>query len=349
MREVGRHVGEVISDGDTAPRSVGDSLSITIDYDLGMIDAAGLRVMKAIADHGSFTGAAAALGYSQPAVSQMVRRLEQRTGTVLVERLGRTVRLTEAGAVLARHAVNVLAALDAAEEEISAIAGLKAGRVRLMAFPSSSATLVPTALALVKSRHPDVSVSFTEAEPPESLAALRAGECDLAVAFAYEGTDLGRGEENLDSFVTHKLLDDDVRLAVPKDHRLAGESVARISDLSQEAWIAGCPRCRGHLVQVCERGGFTPTVGFETEDYVAVLGFVAAGLGVALIPDLILRSAGHDDVAILSTDPPSRRTVHVVTTPDLERVPAVQVTLAALCESAQLIPQPPTVTTQVRT
>ena len=166
-----------------------------------MIDAAGLRVMKAISDEGSFTGAAASLGYTQPAISQMVRRLEQRTGTVLVERVGRNVRLTEAGQVLARHAVAVLAALDAAEEEVAAIAGLRTGRVRLMAFPSASATLVPRALALVKQRFPDVTVSFTEAEPPESLAALEAGECDLAVAFAYEGTDLGRGEEDLDQFV----------------------------------------------------------------------------------------------------------------------------------------------------
>ena len=106
-----------------------------------MIDAAGLRVMRAIADEGSFTAAALSLGYSQPAISQMVRRLETRTGTTLVERVGRSVRLTEAGAVLARHAGPVLSALDAAEEEVAAIAGLRSGRVRLMAFPSASATL----------------------------------------------------------------------------------------------------------------------------------------------------------------------------------------------------------------
>ena len=116
---------------------------------VSMIDVAGLRVMKAIADEGSFTAAALALGYSQPAVSQMVRRLEQRAGTALVDRVGRTVRLTEAGASLARRASDVLAAIDAAEEEVAAIAGLRAGRVRLAAFPSASATLVPKALALV--------------------------------------------------------------------------------------------------------------------------------------------------------------------------------------------------------
>src|SRR5690349_20514084 len=168
--------------------------------------------MRAIADEGSFTAAALSLGYSQPAISQMVRRLETRTGTTLVERVGRSVRLTEAGAVLARHAGPVLSALDAAEEEVAAIAGLRSGRVRLMAFPSASATLVPKALAKVKADHPGVTITFSEAEPRESLAALRAGECDLAVAFVYEGTDLGRGEEDLDAFVTTPLLDDEVLL-----------------------------------------------------------------------------------------------------------------------------------------
>ncbi len=300
-----------------------------------MLDAAGLRVMKAIAEQGSFTAAAAALGYSQPAISQMVRRLEQKTGTTLVDRLGRTVRLTEAGEVLARHAVHVLSALDVAEEEVAAIAGLRAGRVRLMAFPSSSASLVPRALRLVRERYPEVTVTFAEAEPPESLAALRAGDCDLAVAFSYEGVDVGRGEQDLEGFVGHALLEDSVRLVVPRDHRFAGAASAHMSDLASENWIAGCPRCRGHLVSTCTAAGFSPSVGFETEDYVAVLGFVAAGLGVALIPDLILASALTDDVVALPIDPPSHRVISAVTTPDLQRVPAVHATLEALCESAR--------------
>ncbi len=293
--------------------------------------------MRAIADEGTFTAAATALGYTQPAISQMVRRLEQRTGTVLVERSGRSVRLTEAGRVLARHAVGVLGALEAAESEVAAIAGLQAGRVRLIAFPSSSATLVPQALARVREQYPQVTVSFSEAEPPESLVALRAGECDLAVAFTWDGTDLGRGEDNLEGLVTHTLLEDPVRLALPRAHRLAGGDavdLAELAQLSDEPWIAGCPRCRGHLLSLAERAGFVPDVAFETEDYVAVLGLVAAGLGVALIPELILRSAGHPDVVTLPISPASRRTVQVVTTADLERVPAVRATIEALRDSA---------------
>ena len=303
-----------------------------------MIDAAGLRVMRAIADEGSFTAAALSLGYSQPAISQMVRRLEQRTGTVLVERVGRSVRLTEAGQVLARHAGPVLAALDAAEEEVAAIAGMRAGRVRLMAFPSASATLVPRALSLLKKRFPDLTITFTEAEPPESLAALRAGECDLAVAFTYEGTDLGRGEEDLDPFVTTTLLADEVRLAVPRSHPVAGRDHADLGQLDDETWIAGCPRCRGHLLQVCDAAGFAPHVAFETEDYVAVMGLVAEGLGVALIPDLILRTVQHPDVVALPIVPASRRCILAVTTPDLQRVPAVAALLDALAESARAQP-----------
>jgi len=217
----------------------------------GMIDAAGLRVMKAIADEGSFTAAATSLGYTQPAISQMVRRLEQRTGTVLVERVGRNVRLTEAGQVLARHATPVLAAIDAAEEEVAAIAGLRSGRVRLMAFPSASATLVPRALSLVKKRFPDISITLTEAEPPESLAALKAGECDLAVAFAYEGTDVGRGED-LDPFIIRPLMDDEVRLAMPPDNS-DGNSFAVPRKPTASSFISTRSRIISSGRSVCSR------------------------------------------------------------------------------------------------
>ncbi len=207
-----------------------------------MIDAAGLRVMKAIADEGSFTSAANALGFTQPAISQMVRRLRAAHGHRPRRTLGRQVR-PAAGQVLARHAVGVLAALDAAEEEITAIAGLRAGRVRLQAFPSSSATLVPKALAILRSRHPDITMTFTEAEPPQSLAALRAGDCDVAVIFATEDVDAGELEEDLSLLVTRHLLDDELRLATPKDHPLAQSGTASLSDFASEDWIAGCPRC----------------------------------------------------------------------------------------------------------
>lgn len=246
-----------------------------------MIDAAGLRVIQAIAQQGSFTAAAVSLGYSQPAVSQMVRRLEERAGTPLVERMGRSVRLTEAGLVLARHAGPVLSSLQAAESEVAAIAGLRAGRVRLVAFPSATSTLVPLALAKVKAEFPDVKVTFVEAEPPEAIAALRSGSCDLAVIFSY---DTARADEDLEGLEITDLLDDDVLVALPKDHPLAGADAVDLSLLATESWIAGCPRCRGHLIARADEAGFEPDVAFETEDYVASLALVSVGLGVSLVP-----------------------------------------------------------------
>lgn len=300
-----------------------------------MIDAAGLRVIQAVAQGGSFTAAAQLLGSSQPAVSQMVRRLEDRLGTPLVARSGRAVRLTEAGEVLAGHALTVLRTLETAEDDLAALTGLQRGRVRLMAFPSASASLVPRALAVLKRDHPGVSISFTEAEPPESLAAVRAGSCDLAVAFTYEGVDVGRGEEDVDSFVVTDLIEDDVKLAVPRTHPLADSpDGVDVAALAQEAWIAGCPRCRGHLVALTQAAGFTPDVAFETEDYVAVMGLIAEGLGIAVIPDLILRTVHHRDVVALPLRPTSRRRISAVTTPDLLRVPAVAALLHALQDSA---------------
>ncbi|WP_131104066.1 LysR family transcriptional regulator [Ornithinimicrobium sufpigmenti] len=299
-----------------------------------MFDVAGLRVMRAIAEQGSFTAAANSLGYTQPAISQMVRRLEQRTGTALVERSGRTVRLTEAGSLLADRATDILDRIEKAQAEVSAIAGLQAGRVRLMAFPSSSATLVPRALAGLRASHPAVTVQFSEAEPPESLAALRSGDVDLAVAFSYEGNDPGRGVDDLSGLDVFDVLTDPVMLVLPKDHELAAQDAVELADLEAEQWIAGCPRCRGHLLTLAHKAGFDPEVAFETEDYVAVLGLVAAGLGVALVPHLILTTVSHPDVVVRPVVPPSRRVVQVITTPDLRRVPAVAAALEALSSSA---------------
>jgi DNA-binding transcriptional LysR family regulator len=263
-------------------------------------------------------------------------------GTALVERSGRAVRLTEAGEVLARHAVTVLAALDVATEEIAAIAGLRAGRVRVMAFPSSSADIVPQALARLRKNHPALSVTFSEAEPPQSVSALRSGGCDVAVAFTYPAVNASglagavtpAGDpDDLSGLLSLPLLDDDVHVALPADHRLGPQRSVRLADLADEPWIAGCPSCRRHLLTLAGQAGFVPGVDFATDDYVAVLGLVAAGLGVALVPGLVLRSAAQHAVVTRPLTPPSRRSVIAVTTPDLYRVPAVKALITALREA----------------
>ncbi|MBL1099373.1 LysR family transcriptional regulator [Streptomyces coffeae] len=300
-----------------------------------MIEARHLRVLRAVAATGSFSAAARELGCTQPAVSQQMKALEGAAGTPLLIRTGREMRLTEAGEALVRHAAGILAGLTAAEEEVAAIAGLRAGRVRLVSFPSGSSTLVPTALAEMRAAHPGTRVSLVEAEPPRSVEMLRAGDCEIAVAFRYPQVDgaaeAGPGWEDL---VARPLLSDRLVVVVPREHRLAGTGTVGMAELAEEPWIAGCPRCRRHLVEVCESEGFTPRIDFATDDYPAVIGLVAAGLGVAVLPELALESVRAKGAVTLEVKPAVRREVVALTLPDLARVPAVAATLDRLERAA---------------
>lgn len=220
-----------------------------------MIEARHLRVLRAVAATGSFSAAARELGCTQPAVSQQMKALESSAGTPLLIRTGREMRLTEAGEALTRHAAGILAGLTAAEEEVAAIAGLRAGRVRLVSFPSGSSSLVPAALAALRAAHPGTRVSLEEAEPPRSAELLRAGDCDIALAFRYAGA---AAPDEWDDLVVRPLLADRLVGLVPEGHRLADAASAGIGELAADPWIAGCPRCRRQLVEVCETEGFTP-------------------------------------------------------------------------------------------
>ncbi|MGH3326501.1 MAG: LysR family transcriptional regulator [Streptomycetales bacterium] len=299
-----------------------------------MIEARHLRVLREVARCGSYSAAAQALGYTQPAISQQMKALERSLGTVLVTRVGRTMRLTEAGEALARHAVAILAGVSAAEEEVAAIAGLRAGRVRLVSFPSGSSTLVPAALARVSERHPGVRISLVEAEPSDAITLLRAGECDVALTFAYpgvgDGSD-GRGApEKLDDLAQLPLLGDHLFALLPARHPSARRGRVRLADLAGERWIGGCARCRGQLVQACTDEGFTPDIAFATDDYVAVQSLVAAGLGVALMPGLVLATVHHDALVARPVVPRIARQISAFTLPGLRDVPAVDAVLAAL-------------------
>ncbi|MFH0516681.1 LysR family transcriptional regulator [Streptomyces sp. M41] len=298
-----------------------------------MIEARHLRVLRAVAATGSFSAAGRELGCTQPAVSQQMKALETSVGTPLLVRSGREMRLTQAGEALVRHAAGILAGLTAAEEEVAAIAGLRAGRVRLVSFPSGSSTLVPTALAALRAAHPGTRVSLEEAEPPRSVEMLREGDCDLSLAFRYEGA-TGAPEGEWDDLVVRPLLNDRLVALVPERHRLARTRAVAIEDLAAESWIAGCPRCRGQLVEVCEGAGFTPRIDFATDDYPAVVGLVGAGLGVAVLPQLAVESVRPRGARMVTLEPAVRREIVGLTLPDLAQVPAVAATLDQLARAA---------------
>lgn len=295
------------------------------------LDVHTLRVVKAIADEGSITAAGAALGYSQPAVSQLLKRLEARLGVPLVERVGRGVRLTEAGRVLARHAPAVTTALDAAAEELAELRGLRAGRVRLVGFPSASPTIVPQLLADLVARHPGVSLTYVEAEPPEAVEAVREDRADIALTFSYPGDRDDPHGQSARGLSVHTVGSDDLVAVLPAGHPAAGAEVLDVAVLADEAWIAGCPRCRGHLLELCGRAGFVPRIAFETDNVVAVEGFVARGIGVATLPRLAVESFPPlPGIAVVPLPHGERRTLHVVTAHGAGRVPSVRTTLDAL-------------------
>jgi DNA-binding transcriptional LysR family regulator len=277
-----------------------------------MLDVTRLRVLIAVSRHGSVTAAAHALNYAQPSVSHHLARLEAETGTKLVQRVGRGIRLTDAGRLLAERAIEVIGRLDAAENELAVFAGLRAGRLRLAAFPSALGTIVPTAAAILHDRHPGFDLRLTEAEPPEALRMLRAGYVDVALIFRHEPDDGIFRHEPEDRATEHDdlrqqvLLSEPMYLIMPDTAVCGGDPPlatavtelwpADLARLSDQRWIAGCDRCREHLLRQCASAGFTPRISFTTDDFVAAQALVTAGLGVTLLPALALRAARNPGI-----------------------------------------------------
>ena len=300
-------------------------------FDDPEFDVQALRVVRAIADEGSITAAAASLGYSQPALSQQMKRLEQRLGVPVIERVGRSVRLTEAGRVLARHAPAVTTALDAAAGELAELRGLRAGRMRLVAFPSASPTVVPRLLSDLAEHHPGITITYVEAEPPEAVDAVREDRADIALTFSYPGDRDDPHGSSARGLAVRAVGSDDLLAVLPEGHPAAAGERVEVAELADEKWIAGCPRCRGHLLELCGRAGFEPRIGFETDNFVAVEGLVAQGIGVATLPRMAVESFPLMPGVITRPLPHAEaRTLHVVTAHGAERVPAVRIALAAL-------------------
>ena len=279
-----------------------------------MLDVTRLRVLVAVARHGSVTAAARELNYAQPSVSHHISRLEAETGSQLLERVGRGIRLTDAGRLLAERAEEIIGRLDAAEAELAAYVGLREGRVRLAAFPSALGTLVPAAAARLAAETPGMEFMLTEAEPPEALRMLRAGYVDVAVVFQHYQQDLDPAPPEPADEGTRGvlLLDEPIHLVTAARACGGHERGDVLAAYAASRWIAGCERCRSSLVRQCESVGFTPKISFTTDDYLAVQALVAAGLGVTTLPELCLRAARHPGIAT-SPLPGARRHVFAMT------------------------------------
>lgn len=284
-----------------------------------------LKLLCEVAERGSLTAAASALSYSTSSVSEQIALLEREAGLQLLERGARGVRLTEAGRLLAARAQEILAHVAAVRGELDDLAGLRAGHLRVGTFATAGAMLVPRAVAAFKARHPGVELDVIEADPDEALQLLAGRQLDLALIYEFE-QDAGRLPEDLERV---HLLDDVLRVALPPDHRLARRREVHLRDLARDPWIQGVRT--GSTVDVlpnaCRAAGFEPRIAFRTDDPMAVQGFVAAGLGVAVIPSLVPAVA---DVVLRPLRPPLRRAVDVVLPPGGHRAPATDAMLDVL-------------------
>ena len=285
-----------------------------------MLDVTRLRVIDALARLGSVTAAARELHYTQPTVSHHLARLEAETGAQLLQRAGRRVRLTPAGELLASRAAEILGRIDAADAELSAHVGLSAGRVRVASFSSVIGSLIPRAVAALTDRHPGLQIGLTGTQPPEALELLRTGKIDVAIIFRYDDTDPEPAGVRL-----HHLLDDPLYL-------LSTSPGQTLSTLRDATWIAGCARCRIHLLSMCAGQGFEPRIGYTSEDMVVMQALVAAGMGVTILPGLALQA--HRSPAVHTTELPGfPRQIYAVTYGDPPDPPATTALIRTIRES----------------
>jgi DNA-binding transcriptional LysR family regulator len=292
-----------------------------------MIDVRRLRVLCEVARHGSFSGAAAALGYTQPAVSRQIATLEAEVGAMLVLRVPKGAVLTDAGRLLVERGEAILARLDDAEAELHALAGLEGGRLRLASFASAAVSVVPRAITRFRECHPAVELSIAMLDPAYSLPQLISGELDMALSHDSEA-----GADSAVEVV--HLFDDPMYVAMPSGHPLADAPALDLASFSSEPWMLAttntCPDSRLFL-RACHAAGFEPQIAFQHDDYPAMLGFVAAGVGVALIPDMVTRAI-RDDVVVRALDrPPPPRPIAAVL-PAGYRSPAAAAMLGILRE-----------------
>lgn len=278
-----------------------------------------LAVFRQVARDGSFTTAAQALGYTQSAISRQISGLESELNARLFDRVARGVRLTEEGQILLTHADAVLGHLNSVRADLAALHELTAGRLRLGAFPTANAALVPRALADFTQQHPDIAVTLTEGRTAEHMDALRTGGIDVAIVSGYDP------HPAQPDIQLHRLLDDPILVGLPLTHRLAKRRTVRLVELSDENWIAGSKVVQDTLISACMRRGFQPRIDFVVAEWLAKLGMVAAGLGVTLVPSTAA-SAVRDDVVLvrLHADETPVRSVYTATLDGSTPSPAVR-------------------------
>jgi DNA-binding transcriptional LysR family regulator len=291
----------------------------------------GLRVVREVAARGSFTAAADALGYTQPAVSRQVAAMEEAAGAPLFERLPRGVQPTEAGAVLLRHADAVLGGVDAATLELGGLRDRLEGKLAVGAYPSALAVLVPRAIARLQREHPAVVATVREGTTPTQLRRLRAGRLEVAVV-AVDPDE----PHPIDGLRSDVLVEGRLMVAVPAEHRLARRGTVARSELEDEPWIVGDAGGGDPLFGAWPGLEGAPRIAHAVRDWQARMGLVAGGLGVAVVP-MTAADAMPPGVRLVAVDDPHGVRRHALAVTREDRSPGAAALVDALREEGALL------------
>lgn len=277
-----------------------------------MYDPTRLAALVAVAEAGSITRAAERLGYTTPALSQQLAKLEREAGTALLVRHHRGARLTGAGELLVARARRVLDELAQARHELARLTGLSGGTLRVGTFQTAGIHLLPPVLSAFRRAHPDVELTVADHEPPAGIAAVAAGDVDLALTHSYQPAD----PVVLPSSVrAEPVLVEELVLVTAPGHALAGDSVRLpLAELAGQPLISMAPHlpARRGVESALARAGATPSVRVPTPGYALVCALVSAGLGVAVVPEMVARTAATP-VGMRRLEPGElRRTISVV-------------------------------------
>lgn len=296
------------------------------------LDLHTLRILVAIEETGSVTATARRLGYSQPAITQHLQRNEARLGVALVARAVRGMQLTEAGALLARHAPRIDEAITAAAAELAAHIDTDRGSVRVAAFPAAIATLLAPLLSRLEREFPGLRAEFIEAEPAEAIKAAEAGRADIALHYHYVA-DPGvvAGRHTADGLRSRFLLSDDVLAVVPRaEAERLGEDVELV-ELLPLTWIGGDATCTDHLVRLARAAGAAPNDRHDVSSAAAALALVDSGIGITFLSRLALSTVRiPDGVVTLQLRPRVRRRIYATALDEATGIPSIAVALRLL-------------------
>jgi DNA-binding transcriptional LysR family regulator len=291
-----------------------------------------LLVHRTVIAEGTLTAAATALGYTVSAVSQQLSQLEREAGSPLYEKAGRGVRPTAAGLT------RILAAVDDAQTALADLRAGRTGRLRVVSFHSAGETLLPVAIATLRHRMPALHIMPVVDETDGALRRLRAGEVELVIVVE----PFAHGDQPTDDLHRVHLLDDEYRVLLPHDHPLARRRAVDLAALATTDWIVTtgpADYVRDATITACRKAGFTPRLIAEGDEFAVTQGYVAAGLGAALVPILALGAVREHVVVRKLRVPPDPRHIWLATRPPLTHQPAVRHMIAALVAAARHQPR----------